>query len=103
MASILKRLTIVLVSTAALGGATAVMAPVASAATAPAAVAAAGPRCKPAHFGRDWRWDDTRRGGHWDHKVEIRRGRHKEIRWEHRRGDNKFCASRRGNGGWDHR
>ena len=101
MASILKRLTMVLVSTAALGGATVVMAPVASAATAPASVAAAGPRCKPAHFGRDWRWDDTRRGGHWDHKVEIRRGRHKEVRWEHRRGDNKFCASRRGNGGRD--
>jgi len=101
MASILKRLTMVLVSTAALGGATVVMAPVASAATAPASVAAAGPRCKPAHFGRDWRWDDNSRKGHWDHKVEIRRGRHKEVRWEHRRGDNQYCASRRGNGRWD--
>ena len=57
------------VSTAALGGLTVLTAPVASAAPAPAAVTAARPHCKPAHFGRDFRWDDRRRGASWDRVI----------------------------------
>jgi len=96
MTSVPRKIAMLVVSTAALGGLTVLTAPVASAAPAAAAVTAArpGPHCKPAHAGRDWRWDDTRRGGHWDHKVRIRHGRHVETKWVHVRRDDNFCARR---------
>ena len=79
------------VSTAALGGLTVLAAPVASAAPAPAALASARPHCKPAH-GRDFRWDDRQRGGHWDRVIKNRRGKVVDVKhlwWE-----KNFCASR---------
>jgi hypothetical protein len=101
MTSVPRKIAMLVVSTAALGGLTVLAAPVASAAPAPAAVTAArpGPHCKPAHVGSRWRWDDNRRGGHWDHREWNRR----EHRWEwkHDRSDKRFCAPQRWNGGRD--
>ena len=78
-----------LISTAAVGGLTALTAPAASAEPAPAAVSAKHwdpPRCRPVHVGRDWRWDGQGRG-HWDHRVGH--GRHAE--WKHLRWDDHRC------------
>jgi hypothetical protein len=92
MASVPRRIAMLLVSTAAIGGLTAVTAPAASAEPAPATVSAARwdpPRCRPTHVGRDWRWDETRRGGHWDHRVWNRRTHRME--WQHLRWDDHRC------------
>ena len=66
-------------ATAAVGGLTALTAPVASAAP-PPAPQYQGQRpgdwhqqCRPEHQGPDWRWVDARRGGHWEHRVFDRR------------------------------
>jgi hypothetical protein len=102
MASIPRKIAMLVVSTAALGGLTVLAAPVASAAPAPAAVTAARPHCKPAHTGREWRWDDGRRGGHWDRVIKNRRGHVVDVKHVWR--DNRFCAPQRRHGGdrdWD--
>jgi hypothetical protein len=52
--------------------------------------------CKPVHTGRSWRWDDTRRGGHWDHREWNRRSQRWE--WTHDWRDNRYCASARHDG-----
>jgi hypothetical protein len=98
MTSVPRKIAMLVVSTAALGGLTVLTAPVASAAPAPAAVTAARPHCKPAHFGRDFRWDDSRRGGHWD-RVIRRHGRVVDVKhlWRERN----FCAPRHDRD-WDH-
>ena len=89
-----RRLSLLVVAAGAAVGLIAVPAPAASAATTPAVVPMApgwAPlRCRPAHFGRDWRWDDTRRGGHWDHREFNRRVHH--WVWTHNWRDDRFCA-----------
>ena len=52
--------------------------------------------CKPAHTGRNWRWDDGRRGGHWDERVWNRRQHRCE--WQHQWRDNRYCAPVRTDG-----
>ena len=88
------------VTTAAAGGLTGLVAPAASAAPdpRPAAERWAPPRCKPVHEGRDWRWDDRgRHGGHWDHR-EWNRKTHK-FEWKHIWRDDRRCEPQRR--GWD--
>ena len=99
MHAISRRLGLVLASTAAVCGLSVLAPATASAATASVASvsAEAGPRCRPAHWGRDWRWDDGRRGGHWDHREWNRRAHRWE--WKHQWRDNRYCAQRsNGNG-----
>ena len=74
-----QRIGLMVMAAATTFGLAVATAPAASAATvtaAPAAVAAAPwpvRWCKPAHTGRDWRWDDGRRGGHWDKREWSQR------------------------------
>ena len=101
--NVLRRLGLLAATTGALACLTAVPATAAYAEPAVAAVPA-GPMlwCRPAHVGRDWRWDDTRRGGHWDHRVWNRRTH--RFEWQHQFRDNRFCAPFRrpgGQGGFD--
>jgi hypothetical protein len=93
MTSIPRKITMLLVSTAAVGGLTVLTAPAASAAPLPTTVSAARwepPRCRPEHDGPNWRWDEQRRGGHWDHRVWNRRAHRWE--WQHVRGDDHRCV-----------
>ena len=62
---------------------------------APVANFAARP-CRPAHEGRNWRWDDTRRGGHWDHREWN--WRTWRWTWRHDSRDDRFCAPNRSDG-----
>ena len=75
-------------------------APAVSAVTAPASAAVAAawsPRwCKPAHTGRSWRWEEGRRGGHWDHREWNRRTQRWE--WRHQWRDDRYCEARRFDG-----
>ena len=72
-------------------------APAVSAVTAPASAAAWSSRwCQPAHTGRNWRWDDGRRGGHWDKREWNRRTQRWE--WRHQWRDDRYCAPRRFDG-----
>ena len=91
MQSIARRLPVLVVSTAAVGGLTALAAPVASADPPPQHRSARWepPRCKPVHGGPDWKWDDTRRGGHWDHKVWN--GRKHRMEWRHEFREDRRC------------
>jgi hypothetical protein len=95
MTALLKRAGLLLVSTAAVGGLTAVAAPAAFAETAPATVAVhpmppAPRRCIPFHPDRDWRWDDNHRGGgHWEHREYNRRTHRWE--WAHHYRDTRHC------------
>ena len=98
-----RRIGSVVATAAVAFGLAAVAAPAASAAptvTAPAHVVAAAARptwwCKPAHIGRDWRWHEGRRGGHWDHREWNRRAQRWE--WRHQWRDDRFCAPRRFDG-----
>jgi hypothetical protein len=100
-----RRLGLLGAATGAVMCLVAVPAPAAFAATAPAVpvadvsvgVSAYWPLwCKPAHTGRNWRWHDTRRGGHWDHR-EWNRWSHR-VEWRHDWRDNRFCAPRRPDG-----
>ena len=97
-----RRIGSVVAAAAVAFGLAAIAAPAASAApalTAPAvtAVVARGPWwCKPAHIGRDWQWDDGRRGGHWDHREWNRRTHRWE--WRHQWRDDHYCAPRRFDG-----
>ena len=101
-----RRIGSVVATAAVAFGLAAVAAPAASAAsaaptvTAPAQVVAAAARptwwCKPAHIGRDWRWHEGRRGGHWDHREWNRRAQRWE--WRHQWRDDRFCAPRRFDG-----
>lgn len=89
----------VLVASMAVIGSLGVLAPAAASAEARAvesAVAAAPRHCKPAHWGRDWRWHEGRRGGHWDHWQRNRWGRGGE--WKHHKRDDRYCERR-----WNHR
>jgi len=102
-----RRIGSVVAAAAVAFGLAAIAAPAASAApavTAPAVTAtvkwngvARGPWwCKPAHVGRDWQWDDGRRGGHWDHREWNRRTHRWE--WRHQWRDDHYCAPRRFDG-----
>jgi hypothetical protein len=101
-----RRIGSVVAAAAVAFGLAAVVAPAASAApavpavAAPAAVTAAAawsPRwCKPAHTGRSWRWEEGRRGGHWDHREWNRRTQRWE--WRHQWRDDRYCAPRRFDG-----
>ena len=97
--NVLRRLGLLAATTGALACLTAVPATAASAAE-PASVTAAVPsaplRCRPAHTGRDWKWDENRRGGHWDHREWNRRTH--RLEWRHQFRDNRFCAPFRGPG-----
>ena len=44
----------------------------------------------------DWRWDDGRRGGHWDERVWNRRWHRWD--WQHQWRDNRYCAAVRTDG-----
>jgi hypothetical protein len=93
--NVLRRLGLLAATTGALACLTAVPATAAYAdPVVTAAVPSAPMRCRPAHDGRDWRWDDTRRGGHWDHRVWNRRTH--RVEWQHQFRDNRFCAPFRG-------
>ncbi len=99
-----QRIGVMVAAAAVTFGLAAVSAPAASAATVAAAptsvtVATARPSswwCKPAHTGRNWRWDDGRRGGHWDERVWSRRQHRWE--WQHQWRDNRYCAPVRTDG-----
>lgn len=96
MRNVSRRLALLLASTAAVGGLTVLAAPAASAAPPPPPGAEqrwSPPRCKPVHEGRDWRWDDRRRHGHWDHWVWDRRKHRGE--WKHVWWDDRRCQWRR--------
>jgi hypothetical protein len=95
--NVVRRLGLLAATTGALACLTAVPATAAYAdPVVTAAVPSAPMRCRPAHDGRDWRWDDTRRGGHWDHRVWNRRAH--RFEWQHQFRDNRFCAPFRGPG-----
>jgi hypothetical protein len=100
-----KRIGVMVASAAVAFGLAAVAAPAASAETVATAsttvtVATARPSswwwCKPAHTGRNWRWDDGRRGGHWDERVWDRRQHRWE--WKHQWRDGRYCAPVRTDG-----
>jgi hypothetical protein len=98
-----RRIGSVVATAAVAFGLAAVAAPAASAAptvTAPAHATAAAGRpawwCKPAHVGREWRWHEGRRGGHWDHREWNRRTH--RFEWRHQWRDDRFCAPRRFDG-----
>ena len=95
-----RRIGSVVATAAVAFGLATVVAPAASAApavTAPvqSAVAAHRPSwwCQPAHTGRNWRWDDGRRGGHWDKREWNRRTQRWE--WRHQWRENRYCGPRR--------
>jgi hypothetical protein len=98
-----RKLGLFVAGTAAVCGMT-VLAPATASAATPAAAAPAATafqpqapqRCRPAHWGRAWRWHETRWGGHWDHKV-WNRWRHR-AEWKHEWRENRYCAKR-----WDNR
>jgi hypothetical protein len=96
MNALSQRIGLMVMAAATTFGLAVATAPAASAATvtaAPAAVAAApwlSRWCKPAHTGRDWRWDDGRRGGHWD-KREWNRSQRRMV-WTHQWRDDRYCA-----------
>ena len=104
MNALSKRIGVMVASAAVTFGLAAVAAPAASAETVATAsttvtVATARPSswwCKPAHMGRNWRWDDGRRGGHWDERVWNRR-QHR-FEWQHQWRDNRYCAPVRTDG-----
>ena len=103
MNALSKRIGVMVAAAAVAFGLAAVSAPAASAETVAAAstvtVVTTGPSswwCKPAHTGRNWRWDDGRRGGHWDERVWDRR-QHR-LEWQHRWRDNRYCAPVRTDG-----
>ena len=105
MNALSKRIGVLVASAAVAFGVAAVAAPAASAETVATAsttvtVATARPSswwwCKPAHTGRHWRWDDGRRGGHWDERVWNRRQHRWE--WQHQWRDNRYCAPVRTDG-----
>lgn len=104
--SVSRRLGVLVAATAAFGGLTALSAPLASAAPPPAPVVVVnappqGPGagqdrrdfrrepCRPVHRGPDWHWHESRRGGHWDHKVWNRR-QHR-VEWQHVWRDDRRC------------
>jgi hypothetical protein len=97
--SLSRKLGLLLASTVAVGSMTVALAPAASAEPSVTAarsthVSASAPRwCKPAHWGRSWRWHDTRREGHWDHRVWSPRWQ--RWVWTHERRDNRYCARQR--------
>ena len=96
--NVLRRLGLLAATTGALACLTAVPATAAYAEPVVAAAPAAPMLwCKPAHVGRDWRWDDTRRGGHWDHRVWNRRAH--RFEWQHQFRDDRFCSPMRAPGG----
>ena len=106
MNALSKRIGVMVASATVAFGLAAVAAPAASAETVATAsttvtVATARPSswwwwCKPAHTGRNWRWDDGRRGGHWDERVWNRR-QHR-FEWQHQWRDNRYCAAVRTDG-----
>ena len=92
-----RRIGSVVATAAVAFGLATVVAPAASAAPAVAtptqvSVAAQRPQwwCRPAHTGRNWRWDDGRRGGHWDKREWNRRTQRWE--WRHQWRENRYCA-----------
>jgi hypothetical protein len=106
MNALSQRIGVMVVAAAAALGMAAVTAPAASAASAaaPASITVAGPRpawwCKPAHSGPNWRWDDGRRGGHWDKREWNRR--QQRFVWTHQWRDDRYCAPlRNGRPDWD--
>jgi hypothetical protein len=96
MNALSQRIGLMVMAAATTFGLAVATAPAASAATvtaAPAAVAAAPwpvRWCKPAHTGRDWRWDDGRRGGHWDKREWNQRQR--RMVWTHQWREDRYCA-----------
>ena len=100
MQSLPRRLGLLLASTAALSGLsvlgpTAAFAETTAAASSAASTSDSRPRgCKPVHWGRDWRWHETRHGGHWDHWERKHRHRHGE--WKHDWRDDRYCEKRWG-------
>ena len=107
MNALSKRIGVMVASATVAFGLAAVAAPAASAETVATAsttvtVATARPSswwwwwCKPAHTGRNWRWDDGRRGGHWDERVWDRRQHRWE--WKHQWRDDRYCAPVRSGG-----
>jgi hypothetical protein len=107
MQSLPRRLGLLLASTAALSslsvlGPTAAFAETTAAASSAVSVSDSRPRhCKPAHWGRDWRWHEGRHGGHWDHWERKHRHRHGE--WKHHWRDDRYCEKRWGHDkGRDH-
>ena len=96
-----RRVGSVVAAAAVAFGLATVVAPAASAApavTAPAQTTIAVAHrpswwCQPAHTGRNWRWDDGRRGGHWDKREWNRRTQRWE--WRHQWRENRYCAPRR--------
>src|SRR6478736_2004108 len=83
-----RRLGLLVAATGAVLSLLAVPAPAASAATPPAAVPRSLPAvtfgrwsCRPVHTGPNWRWDEMRRGSHWDHREWNPRTR--RVEWRH--------------------
>jgi hypothetical protein len=98
-----RRLGLFLASTAAVCGISVLVPATASAATTStvSSVSVERPdRCRPAHSGRHWRWDDGRRRGHWDHQEWNRRSHRWE--WKHNWRDDHYCAKRQDNDGRRH-
>jgi hypothetical protein len=67
--------------------------PTSAAATATSASTSDPPRCRPAHWGRDWLWHD----GHWDHWEWNRWSNGGE--WKHYWRDDRYCDGDRGSEG----
>ena len=97
MNALSQRIGLMVMAAATTFGLAVATAPAASAATvtaAPAAVTAApwaSRWCKPAHTGSNWRWDDGRRGGHWDKREWNQRQR--RLVWTHQWRDDRYCAA----------
>jgi hypothetical protein len=98
MRSTHRKSALILASAAAVTGLS-IVAPSTAAASTTVAVgtSAASPQdpppraCTPAHEeGRDWRWHDAPRGGHWDHRQwdDGHNGA-----WKHLWSEDQFCAA----------
>ena len=46
--------------------------------------------CRPVHTGPSWRWDELRRGSHWDHREWNPRTR--RVEWLHYWRDDRYCV-----------
>jgi hypothetical protein len=46
--------------------------------------------CRPVHSGPSWRWDEMRRGSHWDHREWNPRTR--RVEWRHYWRDDRYCV-----------
>jgi len=104
-----RRLGLLVAATGAVLSLIAVPAPAASAATPPGPVPAAPAgafapgvpavvpavtfgrwSCRPVHTGPNWRWDEMRRGSHWDHREWNPRTR--RVEWRRYWRDDRYCT-----------